>query len=329
MRALRGPEAALGRLAATITSRGRHGGALLVLTYHRVLASPDLLLPDEPDAARFGQHMDLLAGTFNVLGLREALARLRSASLPPRALCITFDDGYANNCEVALPILQARRLPATVFVATGYLGGGRMFNDTVIEAIRRAGPSLDLGSIGLGRYEFPDIAARRRAIDQILSAIKHLDPAERRARAERIAEAVGANLPTDLMMSDAQVRRLSGHGIEVGAHTVGHPILTRVSQEEARAEIRQSRQTLRDITGSDVACFAYPNGRPDVDYDASHVAMVREAGYELAVSTAPGAADRNADVHQLPRVALWGRSGLEAALRLAAGYRDRNYRRAA
>lgn len=319
-------ESALVRLAGAMATRGRKRRSLLVLTYHRVLRERDPLLPSEPTEVEFGAQLDMLVDAFNVIGLREARARLDSAKLPPRAVSITFDDGYANNCDVALPLLQARGLPATVFVATGFLDGGRMFNDTVIEAVRRAGPELDLSSVGLGRYSLPDVAARRRAIDQILPAIKHLIPDERRAKAECIAEAVGAQLPGNLMMTEAQARRLADHGIELGAHTVNHPILTSVPSEVARTEIRQSRQRLEEITGRPVRCFAYPNGRPDADYDASHVAMVREAGFELAVSTAHGAAGPGADRHQLPRVALWGGPGLNSALRLVANYRERGFR---
>src|SRR5882724_6749388 len=99
-----------------LSGRGRNA-SLLVMIFHRVLPAPDAMMPDEPDAASFAAQMDLVAGNFNVLPLREAVTRLRSGTLPPRALSITFDDGYANNYEVALPILAARKLPATVFVA--------------------------------------------------------------------------------------------------------------------------------------------------------------------------------------------------------------------
>jgi peptidoglycan/xylan/chitin deacetylase (PgdA/CDA1 family) len=129
--------------AGTLASR-RGPASLLVLIYHRVLPTRDPLLPDEPDAADFSAQMDLIGRNFRVLPLREAVQRLRSGDLPARSVSITFDDGYANNCEVALPILRERGIPATVFVATGFLNGGRMFNDTVIEAIRRAGAELDL-----------------------------------------------------------------------------------------------------------------------------------------------------------------------------------------
>ncbi len=141
------------------------------------------MLSDEPDAERFAALLDLIAAEFRVLPLREAVSRLRSGSLPARAVCITFDDGYANNCEVASPLLVARQLPATVFVATGFLNGGIMFNDLVIESIRGAPRELDLGSIGLGRFELADDEDRRDAAAKIIGALKYLPPADRYARA--------------------------------------------------------------------------------------------------------------------------------------------------
>src|SRR6185312_13216790 len=133
-----------------------------ILMFHRVLPQKDPLLASEPDAATFSALMELVTSHFNVLRLSDAMARLRARKLPPRAVCITFDDGYANNHAVALPILRARQVPATVFVASGFLDGGRMFNDTIIESLRRAPASLDLRDIGLGSYRLTDDSTRAR-----------------------------------------------------------------------------------------------------------------------------------------------------------------------
>ena len=115
------------------------GGArarLSVLIFHRVLPEPDPLFPDEMHARRFDVLCGWLTSWFKVLPLDEAVARLKAGTLPARAVCITFDDGYADNHHVALPILRRHGLVATFFIATGFLDGGRMWNDTVIEAIR-------------------------------------------------------------------------------------------------------------------------------------------------------------------------------------------------
>jgi len=303
------------RTGARLVSRVG-GGALLILAYHRVLKERDPLLPDEPDAREFGQHLDVLQSVFNVLPLMEAFDRMRTRSLPARAVCITFDDGYANNCDVAAPLLAARGLPATIFIAPGFLEGGRMFNDTVIEALRRAPTTLDAGALGLGVLQLTSDVARRSVVATILEQFKYLPLKERQRAVDRFAEQVGATLPSDLMMTRRQVRGLAKLGVAVGAHTVNHPILARMEPAEAAREIHESRRILQDITGEKVEAFAYPNGRPRRDYDGSHVAMVGAAGFRVAVSTAWGRADWRCDPLQLPRIMPWDRKATRFVLRM-------------
>lgn len=313
-------EALLGRSVGSVLAPGGRRGSLLVLIYHSVLPAPDPIITDEPDADRFAAQMDLVRELFNVLPLSEAVERLARRSLPPRAACITFDDGYANNCEVAAPILKARGLTATFFVATGYLDGGRMWNDTVIESVRLAGEVLDLDDLGLGRFLLTDAAARTRAIDELLGALKYREPQERLRLTEAMAERVGLGSNATLMMTEAQVRQLVSLGMEVGAHSVSHPILTRVDAESARSEIFESRARLEAIVRGGISLFAYPNGRPARDYDRSHVEMVRAAGFKAAVSTAWGKAKADTDLYQIPRIAPWDQSSRRYATRMLASY---------
>ncbi len=308
--------------ASALAGRGR-GASLLVLIFHRVLPEPDPVLPDEPDAARFTAIVELIRGCFTPLPLREAVARLREGTLPPRAACITFDDGYANNCEIARPILVERGVPATVFVAPGFLDGGRMFNDTVIETVRRAPADFDLRGLGLGRHALTDARARRSTIEALLEQLKYLPIEERLQRIADVADAAGVQLPDDLMMTRAQVRTLHLAGIEIGAHTVDHPILASVADDVAETQIRASRRQLEEMIGAPVRSFAYPNGKPHRDYLAKHVAMARAAGFELALSTAWGSATAQSDPFQVPRVAAWDQDALRYGLRLARAYRDR------
>ena len=123
-----------------------------------------------------------------------------------------------------------------------------------------------------------------------------------------------------MMLRDAQVAELARRGHDVGAHTIKHPILKELSAERAREEITASGRWLTDVIGAAPKSFAYPNGRPGRDYDASHVAMVRDAGFELAVSTSWGCARRSSDVYQLPRCTPWELSSRWFPLRLAKNY---------
>ena len=164
------------RAAISATSSAR----LSVLIYHRVPAEPDELLPGEPHAAEFERSMLWVKSVFNVIPLAEGVDGIKTGRLPPRALSITFDDGYANNATVAAPILKRLGLHATFFIATGFLDGGRMFNDTVIEAVRACRfERLDLEPLGLGVHATVSLEERRRAIDAILAGIKYRPEAER------------------------------------------------------------------------------------------------------------------------------------------------------
>ena len=283
---------------------------LSVLIVHRVLQQPDPIFPGEMDARRFDALMGLLSRSFNVLTVGDAAAKLRSGTLPPRAAAITFDDGYADNEAIAMPILQRHGLKASFFVATGFLDGGRMWNDTVIETLRATKAStLDLSSFGLASVKVDTADQRREAIESLLSKIKYLSLQEREDWLQRLSMiAASPTLPNDLMMRSDQVRHLHRAGMEIGGHTVNHPILRVLPDSEARQEIQKGKQTLESLIGAPVDVFAYPNGKPDKDYDQRHRDMVRELGFKVAVTTAPGVATAQSPDFEWPRFTPWDRS---------------------
>jgi len=290
---------------------------LSILIYHRVVPEPDPLFPEQVCAKEFDRQLAVLGRWFAVLPLGEAVARLRGGTLPIRAACVTFDDGYADNAAVALPILLRRGIPATFFLATGFIDGGRMWNDSVIETFRRArGDVLDARCIGLDQLSVSTIELRRLAIDRALAALKYLPLEERQRRVEELGAGASEKLPSGLMMTEEQVRQLHSSDMEIGAHTVTHPILARVDPERAGGEIRDSKNRLEAITGTPVTLFAYPNGKPGLDYRREHVDMVRELGFEAAVSTAWGVAHAASDPFQLPRFTPWDRTPGRFLLRL-------------
>lgn len=310
------------KIAANLFSPSGKHARLSVLTFHRVLPEPDPLHPDEPDAQRFDQEMTWLARWFHVLPLDEAIRRLANGTLPSRAAAITFDDGYANNVSVALPILRKHRMPATFFIATSFLNGGQMWNDSIIETVRQCRASvLDLESLDLGRHAISDVSEKREAIERLLDKIKYLEPDHRLALIQRVQD-IAKVAPTDqLMMRDEDVATLHRNGMQIGAHTCTHPILTSIPDKAAADEIAQSKRVLEHLTNAPVVLFAYPNGRPDRDYHSRHAAMVRAAGFEAAVSTAPGAAAHRRDLFQIPRFKPWDRTAYRYGLRMIANLR--------
>lgn len=310
------------KLAANVLSPPGRRARLSILIYHRVLRQPDPLFPDEVDARLFDRQMKSLTQAFNVLRLSDAARRLREGTLPPRSACITFDDGYADNAEVALPILQRYGLPCTFFIATGFLDGGRMWNDTLIEAVRNTRKTaLQLEHLGFGSHATGSIEERRATIGKLLNSLKYLPLAERLEKVAGVAETADCKLPDKLMLSSQQVRALHDAGMEIGAHTVNHPILTRISDQAGEAEIVQSKHALEALLQAPITLFAYPNGRPRQDYAAQHVAIVRKLGFRAAVATAWGAATADSDSFQLPRFTPWDKSPMRFKLRLLQNLR--------
>jgi len=319
----------MANLAMTFLLRVPRSPRLSVLAYHRILPEHDPLLSEEPSAEEFEHRMRWVKANFDVLPLSGAVRALRENRLPKRALSITFDDGYADNYKVAAPILLRLGLPATFFVATGFLDGGCMFNDVVIEALRCAGSAeLDLDDLGLGRHALGDPTQRASAIDRILVRLKYFEPERRRRAALEVARRSGSRVPADLMMTSEQVRSLHAAGMEIGAHTVTHPILAEIPLGRARHEMAASRARLEQIIGAPVRLFAYPNGSPRRDYHAEHAALARELGFTAAVSTAWGAARAGDDLYQIPRFTPWDRADWRFGLRLAHNAMRSDYARA-
>ena len=307
----------LADLARPVLDLAWPAARLSVLGYHRVLVENDPLLPSDPCAVEFTRTMGWVKDTFNVIPLSAAVAGLRSGKLPRRALAITFDDGYANNATLAVPILSRLGLHATFFIATGFLNGGRMFNDTVLESIRAArGEELDLTGIGLGRHRVGSDEERRAAISTILSSIKYQPMTQRTLLSERIAECAGVSPRRDLMMTSEQVAGIARSGFDLGGHTVNHPILAGLHESDARREIEMGRLQVEELAGRPVGLFAYPNGTPGKDYSSDSVRLVREAGFDGAVSASPGAARPGWDLFQIPRFTPWDRAPMRFAARM-------------
>ncbi len=301
--------------------RNGNSKRLVILTYHRVVADDPLKDPDEIDEAQFRMHVETLSRFFNVLKLSDAVAGLKNGGVPGRAVAITFDDGYRDNVTAALPILEHYGVPATFFIASGFLDGGIMWNDIVIESVKRfEGETIDLEDLDLGSYPAREPGDKTAAYRRILGKLRYEPQEKRDVLCTAIAERLGVRPPTDLMMKSADLATLRDAGMEVGAHTRNHPILAVVPDADAQSEIARSKDDVETILGAEVKSFAYPNGRPGQDYEEKHVAMVRDAGFELAVSTAAGCVGPEADVFQLGRVSVWHRSKPKLLARMLMNY---------
>lgn len=307
----------LARLLARLIGAGR----TVILTYHRVLDGPDVMRPGETTAAAFDAQMRVLSSNFPVTTFGEYIQSFDGEMHLDNSVIVTFDDGYRDNFDVALPILQKYGLSATFFIATGFRDGGMMWNDRLIEAVRAAvGQTIDLRDAGGSVTPLATFEDASNCAKQTLARIKRLPQQERATVVEGIVQSVGHTPSGRMMMVDSEIAALANSGMEVGAHTVTHPILASLSVDEARTEIMESKRTLERILGSDVKSFAYPNGRPGKDYSAVHVDLVRECGFAGAATTQWGCATRLSSPFEVPRKSLWGTGGAGIWLRLTKAF---------
>lgn len=304
------------QLAGKLIGRNK----LSILIYHQVLAEPDPMRPSEPTAQVFDWHMRLLRNYFTALSLDDALHHLQHNTLPANAVCVTFDDGYLNNLTVAQPILAKYDIPATVYIATGFSGGTNMWNDRVIYLFtdkNRQQLSLQGEKVELG-----DWPQRRELAHQLLMKLKYLAIGPRIAEVDKLYRENEAVEQSPLMMNPAEINNLAAAGVNIGAHTVNHPILKVLPAADQQNEIMQSKQQLEQWTGQPIKHFAYPNGVLGRDFDETAVQIVSQAGFSTAVATNWGVSDSRCSSFKLRRFTPWDSSALKFHARLVNNMRQ-------
>jgi peptidoglycan/xylan/chitin deacetylase (PgdA/CDA1 family) len=248
-----------------------------------------------------------LAGNYRVFAVEELVERMRRGAVPRNAIAITFDDGYRDNLTHAAPILARHGVPATIFLATGFIGTAEVpWYDRVAVAFKTTRESAWSAPWG-ARVPLGTTAERVRATEQTLAYLKRHPDDELRGAVDQLESALGAGDSQslkNLMLRWDDVQALLGLGFSIGAHTVSHPILSRVSAERAWAEIAGCRQAIEAATGRAPRAFAYPNGTAE-DYTPAVADMVRRAGFTCAVTTRFGMNTRATPPWELRRGGPW------------------------
>ncbi len=294
-------------------------GKLTVLLFHKVPLVKGPLEPHELDLAGFEQVLRRVQRMFRVLPLDEALLALRAGNLPPRAACITFDDGYPDWLKGVVPMLEREKVPATFFITTGQFAGLPMWNERILHAVANApteAPVLEMPD-GVSPLSFATEADRLHAIAQLDQYLKYQPPEKKEHLLQLLEQHTGRCIDQVPVMSTDDLRALHSRGFGIGGHAVSHPILARCSPEQAYAEIGGAREELEAILRDKVTAFAYPNGVPERDFGPEHVEMVRRAGYTSAVTTYKGVATAGTSLFQIPRFTPWGPSELRMQLQAA------------
>lgn len=327
----------------TAKLRSRLSPAAAILRYHRVT---DLVSDPHATAvtpAHFDEHLDVVRTAFVPMTL-QALVRALRDDLPlrRRAVVVTFDDGYADNLTTARPCLERYDVPATMFVTTGYVDQSReLWWDALERVLLRPGllpDRLELCIAGAVctwsldpnvSYSEEDFerhrgwnwrrgkppTMRHRLFRELFRKLQPLEEDVRRPIVRQLL--AWANAPVDVRSShrtlttEEIVRLHASPLVEIGAHSVTHPVFARLSHTRRAEEIRASRAFLEERLGAPVTSFAYPYGN-----DAGSGPLVATAGFECACTTVADLVFRRQDPYRLPRLYVGDWDGDEFARQL-------------
>ena len=280
-------------------------GRVLLLNYHRVLSDSELnssiVQPGMyVHSDVFEKQVQFLASNFQILSFSDLLNRWRGEPLDPdhRYCVITFDDGWRDNYFNAYPVLNRYSIPATIFLATDFVGTDRWFWPEMVshvldEDVTKIEKALsEVSGSGDGSSDLVTAvrsvlkafrnSQRRDILDAVIERLKEFSEPAILDVANELSKLLEKPIPKNpLMLTWEEVSKMSEKGISFGSHSCSHKILTGLSRQEAIHEIRESRETLIRKTVNMVDIFCYPNG----NYNAQTLSWVKEAGYQAAVST--------------------------------------------
>ena len=291
---------------------------LPVFLFHKVPGQAHELTPNDLSLGEFRRVLDFIEESFDVIPLADAVGAMKSNRLPKGAACLTFDDGYADWLQGAIPELKQRGLPATFFITTGQFSNEPMWHERVAHAVSHIpGPVFDLPGFGLPALPLNNLQERQHAELLIERHLKYLPLDMRQGLIGRLEASAGTTWKLVPTMPAEDVRAIHNMGFEIGAHTINHPILSLCSPRQSEDEIGGVKETLEQMIAGKVKSFAYPNGRPYTDFGREHVDLVGRCGYQYAVTTQWGGGGRATPVFQIPRFTPWGPTELGMTLQLA------------
>jgi peptidoglycan/xylan/chitin deacetylase (PgdA/CDA1 family) len=292
----------------------------VVLIYHRVSTdtNTDSGFKMAIDLKNFEAQMHYIKENMTPLPIDELIRGcMGTAPLPNKAVAITFDDGYLDNYTLAYPLLKELDIPATIFITTGYMGSKKIFWwDRISESLNRTTAlELDCGFLGevSASVELPDGTITLNGSDEKYRASITITELIKKFPHDCINDAVTL-LQHTLGVSDEELRfpsflnwdhiiEMSNNGIDLGAHTVSHPDLTKLDIATAEKEVIDSKNELEEQTRKKITGFAYPFGL-DAHINENVEAIVKRTGFNYACSAISGIASGNSGIYAIPRVAM-------------------------
>ena len=265
----------------------RRAGKVIILMYHRIAEMTDSL-GLVVNSHFFDEQMKYITDNYNLISLDQAVHLLEMDEIHGSHVAITFDDGYRDNLINAYPILKRYNAPATIFICCDAVEKGNIDLNLMDHAIMFSSSSfLDLEEFGLGIIPIETSIEKNLACINLRIFLKNADHSFRKLVIQHITSSSKEECPRAMLKWEEVEKLLKDGLVTIGAHTVSHPILSKISIEDARFEVFESKRIITEKTGFEVSLFAYPNGRSG-DFDDKTVALVKAAGFKAACSTISG-----------------------------------------
>ncbi len=297
-------------LAVSVLGRMRNDFPAVVLFYHRFKEGKARTIPGRMRIDAFRRQLKHLGRWYDVISLDELIERIAARRRFGRpTVVITIDDGFRDNYDLAFPALAGMDFPATIFLTSGFIGTEKVpWVDEIGMAVRRTGrrrlalPEL----LGERTLDLSTLEKKARASHALYKALLEVEDEERRRYVARLLETLreetdGAGERERFMLSWEEIRDMNERGISFGAHTVSHPILSRMRLADAEREILDSKETIEERLGREVRHFAVPNGR-DADFSDALRAFCKESGFRSVATTNSGRVEPGVDPYRLPRI---------------------------
>lgn len=284
----------------------------LILIYHSVVDVPlSFDMWTHIPLQLFSEHMAMLSREANVISLQEMAEGITRGKLPEYAVAVTFDDGYRNNFTRAYPVLKKYRIPATIFLSTGYMDRSELFWPEKIAYQLMLTKCRSLKTAAFGQLDLETNEARKAAFKRIRNVVKEGHPYRIQEKIAGLEESLGvAYREADPLFQEwlpltwQDVKEMEKGGlVSFGGHTVSHAILTRLDDSEAWREIVGCRDALDRQLSRRSTFWAYPNGTR-ADFDGNHVEMLKSNFFQTILTAEPGHVTSRSDIGTLPRVGV-------------------------
>ncbi|MFZ0957287.1 MAG: polysaccharide deacetylase family protein [Candidatus Sulfotelmatobacter sp.] len=302
---------ALQSLGVFSLSRALSAGMARIVMYHN-FSGPNASDSDALNVEGIRRQFEYLRRHFHVVPLLDVAERVASGrKLGRNTVALTIDDGRRSCYEFLFPLMKQFKFPATFFVVSSFIRGEDwIWTDKVLWLNEQSKPPDEL---------LPG------KLDGVFRSLNRMRPEDRNARIQAMAQSVSVTMPTTIPAkyspcSWSELREMADSGLmEIGSHTVTHPILSSVTDEESLDELTRSRAQIEEGIGRRVRSFCFPNGMPG-DFRPSQVRQVADAGYDCSVIAQFGMVSNSSDRYQLPRIGMARKSSPEQIAKYLDGF---------